>query len=43
MISGALNYKHDYLIINKRIAYKDGDSISFKVNYGYKTVFAYFH
>ncbi len=40
MIDGALNYKHDYLIVNKRIVYKDGDSISQKIKYGYKTVFA---
>jgi hypothetical protein len=41
MIAGALNYKHDYFIIDKRIAYKDNDSISYKINYGFKTVFAY--
>lgn len=40
MIAGALNYKHEYRIIDKKIGYKDGDSISYKVNYGYKTVFA---
>ncbi len=43
MVAGALNYKHDYFIIEKRIAYKDNDSISYKINYGYKTVFAYLH
>ncbi len=43
MVAGALNYKHDYLIIDKRIAYKDNDSISYKINYGYKTVFAYLY
>ena len=43
MVSGALNYKHDYFIIEKRIAYKDNDTISYKINYGYKTVFAYLH
>lgn len=40
MIAGALNYKHDYLIIDRKIAYKDGDLITSKMNYGYKTVFA---
>lgn len=40
MIAGALNYKHDYVIINQKIGYIDSDSISFKINYGYKTVFA---
>jgi hypothetical protein len=43
MVTGAINYKHDYLIIDKRIAYKDKDSISYKINYGYKTVFAYLY
>ena len=43
MVSGALNYKHEYFVIEKRIAYKDNDSISYKINYGYKTVFAYLH
>ena len=40
MISGALNCNHDYVIVNQKIGYKDGDSISYKINYGYKTVFA---
>jgi hypothetical protein len=43
MIAGAINFKHDYLIIKKRIVYKDNDTISYKLNYGYKTVFAYLH
>ncbi len=40
MISGALNYKHDYYIDESKLVYKDGDAISDKINYGYKTVFA---
>lgn len=40
MVAGALNFKHDYVIVNQKIGYKDSDSISFKINYGYKTVFA---
>jgi hypothetical protein len=40
MVAGALNYKHDYIIIDNQIGYKDNDSISFKINYGFKTVFA---
>jgi hypothetical protein len=43
MIAGAINFKHDYIISNKRIVYKDNDTISYKLNYGYKTVFAYLH
>lgn len=41
MIAGALNYKHDYFIIDKRIGYKDNDTVSYTINYGFKTVFAY--
>lgn len=40
MVAGALNYNHDYVIVNQKICYKDMDSISFKIDYGYKTVFA---
>jgi hypothetical protein len=40
MIAGALNYKHDYFVIDKRIGYRDNDTISFKINCGFKTVFA---
>lgn len=43
MIAGALNYKHDYFIIDKRIGYKDNDAVSYKINYGFKTVFAYLY
>jgi hypothetical protein len=43
MITGALNYVHNYFIKDKCIFYKDGDSISSKINFGYKTVFAYLH
>lgn len=40
MIAGALNYKHDYVIIDKRISYKDTNFDSLKINFGYKTIFA---
>lgn len=43
MVSGALNFQHDYLIIDKKLVYKDGDQISYKINYGYKTIFANIH
>jgi GTP-binding protein EngB required for normal cell division len=43
MLSDIANYEsHDYIVLNDRIGYKDQDSISFAVNYGYKTLFAYF-
>ena len=40
MVSGAFSYKHDYFIIDGKIVYKDNDSISPSLSYGYKTVFA---
>jgi hypothetical protein len=40
MIAGALAYKHEYFIIDNKIVYKDNDSISSNISYGYKTVFA---
>jgi len=40
MVAGALAYKHDYFIIDKKIVYKDNDTISPNISYGYKTVFA---
>lgn len=43
MIQGALNFNHSYQIIDKRIVYMDGDQLSYKINYGYKTIFAYIH
>jgi len=43
MIDGALAYKHDYHIYNKKIMYKDSDTYTDQISYGYKTVFAYLH
>jgi hypothetical protein len=40
MVSGALSYKHDYFLIDKKIVYKDNDTIASNISYGYKTVFA---
>lgn len=40
MISGALAYKHDYVLIDDKLLYKENDAISPFINYGYKTVFA---
>jgi hypothetical protein len=40
MVSGALAYKHDYFLIDKKIVYKENDTISPNISYGYKTVFA---
>ena len=43
MIDGALNFKHDYHIDDKKIVYRDNDAFSDKISYGYKTVFAYLY
>ena len=43
MIDGALNYRHDYHIHDAKIMYKDADTYTDKISYGYKTVFAYCH
>lgn len=40
MVAGALSYKHDYFLIDKKLVYKDNDTISSNISYGYKTVFA---
>lgn len=40
MIAGAQAYKHEYFLIEKKLVYKDNDSISPNISYGYKTVFA---
>lgn len=43
MVAGALEYKHDYLISQNQIVYKDNDSLKSNISHGYKTVFAYIH
>ena len=40
IIASALSYEHKYYIVDGKLVYKDGDTISTKINYGYKTVFA---
>jgi hypothetical protein len=40
MIDGAINYKHKYQIINKKIVYHINGSIDPLISYGYKTIFA---
>jgi len=42
LISDVKNFEHSYIVLEDKIGYKEQDSISFKVNYGYKTMFAYF-
>ena len=42
MIQGAFSYQHDYIILKKekKLVYKDNDSINEKLSFGYKTIFA---
>lgn len=42
MVLGCRDCKHDYVITDDKIMYKDQDGISDKVSYGFKTLFAYF-
>ena len=42
MIADLDDYKHDYIVQNDKIGYKEQDGISFDVVYGYKTMFSYF-
>jgi hypothetical protein len=46
MIRGVIDYKSDsntYTVIDGSIYYKEEDGLSNKVNFGYRTVFSYFH
>lgn len=44
MIAALKTYQsHQYIVKDDKIAYKDQDGISFKIAYGYNTVFAYCH
>lgn len=43
MMDGALNCRHDYFVHKKKIMYKDADTYTDLISYGYKTVFAYLH
>jgi len=43
MVADVKNFHHDYLVHNDKIAYKEQDGISYKIAYGYKTLFAYYH
>lgn len=40
MIQGAVNFKHQYEFHQKKIVYKENDSICDNISYGYKTIFA---
>ncbi|XP_065663342.1 uncharacterized protein LOC136085801 [Hydra vulgaris] len=41
MLTDVQDFKHDYIIKNDKLAYKEQDGISYDIVYGYKTLFAY--
>ncbi|ETO30348.1 hypothetical protein RFI_06774, partial [Reticulomyxa filosa] len=44
MLSDVQNFlSHGYQVSNDKIGYKEQDSISYNIRYGYKTLFAYYH
>ena len=46
MIRGLLNFNQDIksrVVQNNKIFYHEGDGLSDKVHYGYKTIFAYYY
>jgi hypothetical protein len=44
MIRDLTGYKNDvYTVQNGKIYYKEGDGLSDKIHYGYRTIWAYFH
>ncbi|XP_065682287.1 uncharacterized protein LOC124816231 [Hydra vulgaris] len=42
MLADVQDFKHDYIIKNDKLAYKEQDGISYDVIYCYKTLFAYY-
>lgn len=39
MVASAFNYQHFYFIIDEKIVYKDNDTVSPNLSFGYKTVY----
>ncbi|XP_065682686.1 uncharacterized protein LOC136085794 isoform X1 [Hydra vulgaris] len=42
MLADVKEFKHDYIVKNDKLAYKEQDGVSFDIVYGYKTLFAYY-
>jgi hypothetical protein len=40
MVAGLQTFKHDYVINDHKLMYKDNDTLTDQISYGYKTVFA---
>jgi hypothetical protein len=44
MVRGIVSYHvESYTLLSGKIFYKEGDGLSDKVHYGYRTIFAYYH
>jgi hypothetical protein len=44
MVRDLNNYKDDvYTLLDGKIFYKSGDSLTDKIHYGYRTIFNYYH
>jgi hypothetical protein len=44
MVRGIISYQVDpYTLLDGKIYYKEGDGLSDKIHYGYRTIFAYYH
>ena len=44
MIRGLAKYQTDvYTVLNGKIYYKEGDGLSDKIHFGYRTIFSYYH
>jgi hypothetical protein len=41
MLQAVYDYSHGYIIHQDSIKYRDNDTITDKISYGYKTVFAH--
>ena len=42
MLADVVNYSHEYIVSNDKIAYKLQDGMSYNMVWGYKTLFAAF-
>lgn len=43
MVASVKNFNHSYVIHENKIGYVLPEGLSFEANYGWKTIFAYYH
>jgi hypothetical protein len=44
MIRDLCNFRNDsYTVVDGRIHYKEGDGLSDKIHYGYRTIYSYYY